>query len=106
MLAIAAGVVLVIVAVVAIVLITGDDGDSPGTADGGASLADVLTDEQRALLDTAVPSADCPDEPVATPDDDSLVALDVLRIDGDCLVATTEYVAADEVDARRSALSE
>lgn len=102
---IAAGVCVVIVAVVAIVLLTRDDGDSPGTAGGGVSLTDILSDEQRALIDTAVASPDCPDEPVATPDDESLAALDVLRVDeNDCLVATTEFVAADEVDARRAAL--
>lgn len=103
MLAVAAGIVVVIVAVVAIVLFTRDNGDSSDIAGGG----DALSADQRALLDSAVPSPDCPDEPVAAPEDDSLVALDVLRVDeNDCLVATTEYVAADEVDARRASLLE
>ncbi|TDD70528.1 hypothetical protein E1262_09840 [Jiangella aurantiaca] len=92
-----AGVCVVIVAVVAIVLITRDDGDTPSTV--------ALADEQRALLDSAVPSPDCPDEPAAAPDDDSLVALDVLRVDEqDCLVASTEYLPPDEVEARRAEL--
>ncbi|PZF79730.1 S8 family peptidase [Jiangella anatolica] len=94
-----AAVVVVIVAAVAIVLVTRDDGDgdTPGTV--------ALADEQRALLDSAVPSPDCPDEPAAAPDDDSLVALDVLRVDeNDCLVTSTEYLPAGDVEARQSEL--
>ncbi|TDC51882.1 hypothetical protein E1212_10765 [Jiangella ureilytica] len=101
LLGIAAGMVVIIVAVVAIVLVTRDDGDSSDIAGAG----EVLSAEQRALLDSAVPSPDCPDEPVAAPEDDSLLALDVLRVDeNDCLVSSTEYVAADAVDARRDEL--
>lgn len=104
---IVAGVCVVIVAVVAIVLVTRDDRDAADSADGAADLSGVLSDEQRELLDRAVPSPDCPDEPVTAPGDDSLVALDVLRVDeNDCLVATTEYVAAGEAEARRAELLE
>ncbi len=93
--------------IVAIVLITNDDGDTSNTTRGDTAFDDVLGDEQRELIDAAVPSPECPDEPVAAPDDESLVALDVLRVDeNDCLVATTEYVAADEVDGRRAELLE
>ncbi|SDU20391.1 S8 family peptidase [Jiangella alkaliphila] len=95
-------VVVAIVAAVAVVLVTRDDGDNPS-----ATLSDALSDEQRALIERAEPSPDCPDEPVAAPDDESLVALDVLRVDeNDCLVAATEYVAPDEVDDRRAELLE
>lgn len=101
LLGIVAGVVVVIVAVVAIVLVTRDDGDGSDIAGAG----EVLSADQRALLDSASPNPDCPDEPVAAPQDDALVALDVLRVDeNDCLVATTEYVPADEVEARRAEL--
>lgn len=96
--------VVVIAAAVVVVVVTRDDGEAADTA---ADLAGVLSDEQRALLDSAVPAADCPDEPVAAPGDDTLVALDILRVDeNDCLVATTEYLAADEVEARRAEVLE
>ncbi|WP_053204584.1 S8 family serine peptidase [Jiangella muralis] len=98
---------VVIVAAVAVVVVTRDDGDTTDTADGAADLAAVLSDEQRELLDRAVPGPDCPDQPIAAPGDDTLVALDVLRVDeDDCLVATTEYVATGEVDRRRAELLE
>ncbi|RIQ11904.1 S8 family peptidase [Jiangella rhizosphaerae] len=92
-------VVVVIVAAAAIVLVTRDDGD------GAAPAAVALADEQRALLDSAEPSPDCPDEPATPPDDDSLVALDVLRVDDqNCLMASTEYLPAGEVGARQAEL--
>ncbi|SEF12423.1 S8 family serine peptidase [Jiangella alba] len=94
-----AALVVVIAAAVVVIVVTRDD------AGGSGGPVGALSDEQRALLDSAVPAADCPDEPLAAPGDDALVALDVLRVDeNDCLVATTEYVPADEVEARRAEL--
>ncbi|WP_157987642.1 S8 family serine peptidase [Jiangella endophytica] len=107
LLGIALGLCAAIVAVVVIVMVTRDDGDDGNTARGDTALDDILSDEQRELIESARPDPGCPDEPVAAPDDDALVALDVVRVDeNDCLVATTEYVAADEVDGRRAELLE
>lgn len=101
------GICVVIVAAVAIVLVTRDDDGTTNAAGGDTPLEEILSDEQRELIENAEPNPGCPDEPVAAPDDESLVALDVLRVDENaCMVTTTEYVAADEVDARRAELLE
>ncbi|MEU8138250.1 S8 family serine peptidase [Streptodolium elevatio] len=98
---IAVGVVLALVAAVLVVVLRDDDGPA-----GRIRPADVLDDRQLALIRQAVPDPKCdrPD-PAPRPDDPSLRALDVMRVDGTCLSMTTEYLPADQVQARRDALS-
>lgn len=102
---IAAGCVVVIAAVWAIVVVTKND-DPDAVADGSNDLepAEILTDDQLKLIDQAVADPGCEKAPAAAPDDASLVALDVLRVDDTCLTVTTEYLRPNEVEDRRAEL--
>ena len=82
------------------------DGDSGDAASGRVDPLDVLDDGQVELIRRAVPDPACGRDADGRPrpDDPALLPLDVLRLDGTCLVTTTELVAADEVDARRNVL--
>jgi hypothetical protein len=98
-----------LVAVTFVVVGGGEDRDAaPGGADPGIDPADLLSEEQLDLIRGAVPGPGCAATPdpasEPAPDDASLVALDVLRVDGTCLTTVTEYVAADQVDGRRAEL--
>ncbi|UGQ11540.1 S8 family serine peptidase [Yinghuangia sp. ASG 101] len=94
-------VVLAVVAGVLVVVLRDDDGGTERIRP-----TDLLSDRQLALIRTAVPDPACD---TATqdprPDDPSLAALDVMRVDGTCLSVTTEYLPAAQVPARREALS-
>jgi subtilisin family serine protease len=93
-------------AAVTFVVVGGREGRdaAPDGADPGLDPADVLSEDQLDLIRGAVPGPGCAAAPGPAPDDAALVALDVLRVEGTCLTAVTEYVAADEVDDRRGEL--
>lgn len=80
--------------------------DTSAEADAGIDPADVLTDDQLEAIHGTTPDPGCDAEPARAPDDASLVPLDVLRVDGSCLTASTEYLPADEVDTRRAELAD
>jgi subtilisin family serine protease len=80
------------------------DGGSGSDGPGEIEAADVLSEEQLELIHQAVPDSSCASEPTPPPDGDSLVALDVLRVEGTCLDDATEYVPADQVAERRAEL--
>jgi subtilisin family serine protease len=93
-------------AVVAIVVVRRGDGDGSDGTDDEDLVAQLLNDQELELLDQAQPDPACASEPTAAPDDDSLVAVEIVQVDGTCLDATTEYVAEDQVDARLAELDD
>lgn len=95
---------VVLVGVVAVVALGRDDDPEP--AAGDAVAADVLGEDVLELLHQAEPAPGCVSEPEAAPDDEELVALVVMWLDGTCLMTRTEYVAEDDVAARRQELAE
>src|SRR5262245_58520318 len=92
------GAILVLVTVAVVVVARRDGG-------GGHPARGKLTASQQALVDRAKPDPSCAIEPPPAPADATLVALDVLRLQGTCLGTTTEYLAKDRVTARRAALA-
>ncbi|WP_436791694.1 S8 family serine peptidase [Yinghuangia sp. YIM S10712] len=95
-------VVLAVVAAVLVVVMR-DDGDA---ASARVRPEGVLTERQLALLRKAVPDPGCDAATSGSaPADTALVALDVMRVEGTCLSFDTEYLPADQVPARREALS-
>ena len=102
----ALGVVGVVLWVVVGVVVFGD-GDFPPASDrDGPLVAEVLSDEELELIHGAEPDPACASTPAAAPGDSELVAVGVVRVEGTCLDATTEYVPADEVDARLAGLDD
>lgn len=93
-------------AVGVVVLSRGDDDPQEAADRDDALVADVLSDEELELIHGAEPDPGCASEPTAVPADEDVVALDVVRVDGTCLDAATEYVAAGEVDARLAELDD
>ena len=93
-------------AVTAYVVVDRDRDDA--SAEGGAGIdpATLLDAQKLELLHDAEPSPDCNQEPEPAPDDESLVALDIVRIDGSCLTTATEYLPADDVAARQAELAD
>lgn len=92
--------------IVAVVVLRRDGGDDNATGDEEDLVAELLSDEELELVHQAVPDPGCASEATALPDDDSLVALEVVRVDDTCLDAATEYVPEDEVDARLAELDD
>lgn len=90
-----------VAAVLVVVFRDGDDGASASRVRPD----DLLTERQLALVRSAVPDPGCGGTPAPVPADRSLVALDVMRVDGTCLSVVTEYLPASEVDRRRAALA-
>lgn len=66
----------------------------------------TLPDDKAELVRSATPNPDCNAEPERPPDDESLVALDIVLVEDDCLTTTTEYLPADDVEARQAELAD
>jgi subtilisin len=82
-----------------------DDGDDT-QKDQAIAAADLLSDEALALVDSASASPDCASGPTQTPDDPSLVSLDVVRVVDGCFTITTEHVPDDAVETRQEELAQ
>jgi subtilisin family serine protease len=102
----ALGVVGVVLWVVLGVVAFGDGGSPPASDRDDPLVAEVLSDEELELIHGAEPDPACASAPAAAPGDSELVAVGVVRVEGTCLDATTEYVPADEVDARLAGLDD
>jgi subtilisin family serine protease len=97
-------------AAVTFVVVGGGEGRDAARdgADPGIDPTDLLSEDQLELIRGTVPGPGCGAAPEPAPepasDDASLVAMDVLRVEGTCLTTVTEYVVADRVDDRRDEL--